>query len=125
MREAISHAFRDAPPPPSLRPGLIIALQALNVAFAAAIVSAWTYLSYFLADPIGWATWAPLSRHGNPGLLDYPFMVLWGMPLAGVAIAYCARRLMMHGLITTALILPILTLGIIIGWYYLAPTEWH
>lgn len=125
MREAIAHAFSDAPPAPVERRWFLRTLQLLNLGFATAVVSAWTYLSYFLADPIGWATWMPLSRSGNPHLFDYPFVVLWGLPVGGVLVSYCARRLTMHRLIATALLLPILTLGVIIGWFYLAPLEWH
>ena len=125
VREAIAHAFSDAPPVPTERRWVVVGLQLVNLAFASAVISAWTYLAYILAEPIGWATWVPLSRYGNPHLFDYPFMVLWALPIGGVIVAYCARRLMMHRLITTALVLPILTLGIIIGWYYLAPPEWH
>ena len=125
VREALAHAFSDAPVASPQRERVALLLQIVNLSFAAVMVSAWTYISYIIADPIAWATWVPLSRHANPGLFDYPFSLLWGLPVGGVVAGFCARRLTMPKLMITALWMPLLVLGMIFGWFYLTPIEWH
>jgi hypothetical protein len=50
-------------------------------------------------------------------------VLLWLMPLAGVALAWLALKSGRRGLALTALMLPIVLLGLIFGWFYGAPPE--
>ena len=68
------------------RPSAIIrALMGVNALFAGLILFAWTYVAFFVAEPLAWATWMPISRgYGLTGVMEYPFVMLWLFPLAGI-----------------------------------------
>jgi hypothetical protein len=60
------------------------AMSLLNIMFAAANVFLWSVLAMVMADPIAWATWHSLgSVNRRPDLFEYPFILLWGLPLLG------------------------------------------
>ena len=124
MREFVT--IDSAPEPVRIkRHRLQTMLQLINLGFVVVIISAWTFVALFVTEPIGWATWAPLSRGWRPGMLEYPFTLLWGLPVAGVAAAWLAQKNNFKALSYALLTFPILILGLIFGWYYLAPVEWH
>jgi len=58
----------------------------LNLVYASLPLLWWEQLSQFLMDPVRWATWTSLGP--NPGILEYPYAMLWGLPLAGFAIGW-------------------------------------
>lgn len=100
----------------------LLALAAVNAAFAAMVLSAWTFASLFIADPIEWATWMRVHRGSNVmELFDYPFVLLWLMPAGGIAVAWMSGKSRQWGTAYAALTLPIVVLGFCFCWYYLAP----
>jgi len=68
---------------------VVMTLIVVNATFAAASLFWWTMLSLFVAEPIRWATWHGVSP--NPDLFEYPFTLLWLMPLACAVAAWVAR----------------------------------
>jgi hypothetical protein len=61
----------------------------VDVLFAGAMLLWWGRLSWVLMDPVRWATWVNVGP--NPDLFEYPFVVLWGLPLAGVGLAWVVK----------------------------------
>lgn len=103
----------------------ILGLIALNAGFALACVFWWQIIGMFMADPISWATWAPISRGGRPDYFRYPFDLLWMMPLAGAIVAWMGLKLGNIRLAVFSGTFPIALLSVIFLWYYLAPMSWR
>jgi hypothetical protein len=103
----------------------IFALIVANVAFAIGCLFWWNLLGLFVADPIAWATWAPLGRAGSPDYFRYPFGLLWMMPLGGALLGWMAIKLDQLRLARAAGMFPLMLLSLIFGWYYLAPIAWR
>ena len=104
----------------------LILLAIVNAVFAGTMMSAWNYAQVFVAEPLAWATWMRVYRGG--ALLDifnYPFVLLWLMPACGIAIAVVAGEGRRWSMAWAALMLPIIILGVTIGWFYIAPPDWH
>lgn len=104
-------------------PRALFGLLCINIAFAATSVFWWTMMSLFAAEPIKWATWTGISS--SPDLLEYPFSLLWMVPVASSIAAWLTHK---GGKKRTAFNLacfPLIFLGLVFGWYYLAPPEWR
>jgi hypothetical protein len=100
----------------------LLLLAAVNAAFAVLVLSAWTFTSLFVADPIEWATWMRVHRGGSlMDLFDYPFVLLWLLPAGGISAAWMAGKSRKWGTAYAALTMPILVLGFCFAWFYLAP----
>ena len=98
----------------------------INATFAAAMLSAWTYVAVYVSQPIAWATWFTVYRTGEIlDIFDYPFILLWGLPFGAILAAWLAERLSMRGLAYTCVTIPVLMHGTIFAWFYLAPPEWR
>ncbi|MFM9940940.1 MAG: hypothetical protein ACKVP7_15765 [Hyphomicrobiaceae bacterium] len=104
----------------------LLLLACVNGIFAASMISAWTVTSLFIADPIEWATWMRIYRTGSiMELFDYPFVLLWLLPVSGIATAWVAGQSRNWSLAYGSLTLPIVVLGFCVGWFYLAPEAWR
>jgi hypothetical protein len=104
----------------------LLALMMANSLFSTAIVFAWTYVALVVAQPLSWATWMPVYRgYGLVGLFDYPFVLLWGLPLLGVFGAWMSMQGGRKSLAYAFVGVPLVMLALVMGWYYLAPGEWH
>ncbi len=98
----------------------------LNSLFSFCILFAWTYISYIVSEPLSWATWMPINRgYGLLGVLEYPFVLLWLFPLIGVAGAWTAVKARKTTLAYSFAAIPVVTLLLIFGWYYMAPPDWR
>jgi hypothetical protein len=102
-----------------------MAMLAMNVVFAAVVVFAWAYVALVISEPLAWATWMPVGRNWRPGMFEYPFTLLWALPGAGIVSGWTARKARNMPLAYFCASLPIITLILLFGWYYLAPIEWH
>lgn len=102
---------------------LLLILFIVNATFAVASVFFWTLLSLFVAEPIQWATWSGIAP--RPDLMDYPFILLWALPAGGIVCAWLVKNSGRSRMACWLAFLPIVLLGLIFGWYYLVPTEWH
>jgi hypothetical protein len=99
----------------------VLLLIVLNAGLAVACVFAWSLLGVLVADPIAWATWVPLGRSGTPDYFRYPFGLLWMMPAGGALVAWMGLKLDHNRLAWVGSLFPLALLGIVFGWYYLAP----
>lgn len=102
---------------------VLLVLFIVNATFAGTSLFMWTFLSLLIAEPIRWATWRGIDA--RPDLLDYPFVLLWLLPASGILAGWVAMRAQQHKLACWLAFFPIILLGLIFGWYYLTPIEWH
>lgn len=116
---AISYSdVRGQPENPS-----VLALLLVNAGLMVLFAVAWPAWASSLAEPIEWALTATGSQQLN--LLAYPYFVLWALPLACCWICTFANR---YGMVLLAQIVgatPPLLLGLIFGWFHLAPLSWR
>ncbi len=102
--------------------GTMTVLMLANAVIAMTVLFARTAISLYLVEPIAWATWMPVRRGTSfEDLFEYPFVMLWLMPAAGIAGAWISLKLGRRALAITCVTLPIALLALIIGWYNFAP----
>ena len=80
-------------------------------------------LGAFAAEPVRWATVQGVGS--RPELLEYPFVLLWLLPVAGACAAWVAQKAERLKLAYFLAFYPLLYFGVVTGWYYLAPAQWH
>ena len=116
------HADTAAKP----KPPFMLALMAINVAFVGLVLGAWSYVAAFVSEPIAWATWIRVYRSGTAlDMFEYPFSMLWAMPLCFLAMAWVSDRVGARGLAWTCLSIPIVLHTLILAWFHLAPPDWR
>lgn len=76
-----------------------------------------------MAEPLSWA--ARENVGSLPELLDYPYVLVWLLPLAGAGTGWLAQRNDRARLACGLSGLPVLTLAFVLGWYYLTPAAWR
>ncbi len=100
----------------------LIVLQAANLIFAASCVFLWAMLSLVVGEPI---RWAPEYGIGSrPQLFDYPFVLLWLLPVISACAAWVAQQIDRMKLAYFLALYPLAYISLIVGWYYLAPRHW-
>lgn len=93
-------------------------MACVNLAFAALNVFMWSIVALVLADPISWATWSPLGSVGSrPDLFEYPFVLLWAMPLAGSGVAALNNFLGFKRMARVAAAFPISLFLVTVCWW--------
>ena len=98
----------------------------VNAVFALTVVFGWTLVSLFISEPMAWATWHTVSRGTTIlELFAYPFSLLWVTPALGIMIAWLANKSKQYALAHACVLLPILFLGLICGWFYFTPEDWR
>lgn len=118
--------YEDGTAVPKRASMLMALLMGANALFAAGIVFAWTYLALFVAEPLAWATWMPINRgYGLLGLVEYPFMMLWIMPLIGVCGAWVCLKSGQKTFAYAFVGVPLVMLALVLGWFYLTPAGWR
>ena len=94
------------------------AMWLCNAVFALANVFFWSTLAVVLADPISWSTWSSIGGSGRqPELLEYPFVLLWALPLAGSAMAALYSFLGFSRMARVTAMFPLVLFGLTIGWW--------
>lgn len=98
----------------------------VNASFTVIVLLAWSSVQLLLIEPIEWATWRPIERtNGIMSLGDYPFVILWLMPLlgmfGGLVFGASGKSKQAYFCATT----PILLIVAILGWYYVLPQDWR
>lgn len=108
-----------------ITPILVLLIMA-NLAISAVILFAWTYIAFFVAEPLSWATWLPVTR-GNDlmGVFDYPFIILWNLPLIGAYGAWIGEKGGRKTMAYAFVAVPLIMASLVFGWYYLAPPDWR
>ena len=90
----------------------------INLAFAAANVFLWSFVAVVVADPIAWATWSSFgSVSRRPDLLEYPFVMLWGLPLLGSGVATVNNFLGFKQMAKVAAVFPLTLFGLTLIWW--------
>ena len=118
--------YEDGTPIIPPRSRKLLALMAANAAFAMVMLFAWTVVSLFVAEPMSWATWMPISRGSTfEDVVRYPFVLLWLMPASGIAGAWFAMKAGRMPLAYACVGLPIVVMSLVFGWYYLTPPDWR
>jgi len=98
-------------------------LVSANVVFGLCSVLFWEPVSLVIAEPILWATGQGIGT--RPELFDYPFVLIWLLPIACACIAWIASKAEWMKLAYFVAFYPMLYLGLVVGWYYLTPAQWH
>lgn len=118
--------YEDIKSAPLQRNNALFFLVAVNAIFAVTVLFGWTLVSILIVEPFSWATWMPVSRGSNlEDVIRYPFAMLWVMPLLGITGTWFAVKGRQRALAYLFVLIPIVFLSIVFGWYYLAPVEWH
>jgi hypothetical protein len=106
--------------------GPLTFLMLTNAVIALTVLFAWTAVSLYIVEPIAWATWMPVRRGTSfEELFEYPFVLLWLLPAAGIGGAWLSLRTGRRGAAFLCAIAPIAFLGLIFGWFYLAPPTYR
>lgn len=104
----------------------MVLLMGANLLFAGVILFAWTYIAFFLAEPIAWATWMPIHRgYGLSGIMEYPFVLLWLFPLVGVFGAWVSLKGGKKTFAYACVAVPLVIFVLVMTWYHLTPSDWH
>jgi hypothetical protein len=101
----------------------LTALIGINGLFVAGVLLWWHWMSVVMSEPVRWATWQAMGP--RPSIMDYPFLLLWALPLAGVAGSWFARKFGNMRMACGLAFFPVFYLGLIVGWFYLAPQTWR
>lgn len=107
------------------RTSLLRILITIDLAFVALVLCGWTVLSFWVVDPIVWATWAPLTVGVTPGIFERPFILIWAVPLAGTGCGWLAMKSGYRSVGEGVTLAPVLFILITFAWFYLTPIEWH
>ena len=93
-------------------------MACINLMFAALNVFMWSVVALVLADPISWATWSPLGAVTHrPDLFEYPFVLLWALPLAGSGVAALNNFLGFKRMAKLAAAFPISLFVVTVCWW--------
>lgn len=65
-------------------------VSALNACFIGLTLWAWSLLYPLVAAPLRWGTGQIVPSH--PDALDYPYAILWGLPMMATLVALVLRR---------------------------------
>lgn len=99
-------------------------LMAVNLLFASACIFWWGMMAIVVADAVSWATWGHIGR-GAPDFLQYPFILLWALPLGGSCLGWAWMKVDNERMAVTSTLFPIVLLSFVLGWYHFAPLAWR
>lgn len=106
--------------------GFMTFLMLANAVIVLTVLFAWTTVALYIVEPVTWATWMPVQRGTSfEDAFEYPFVVLWLMPAAGIVGAWLSLRLGRRSTALFCAIAPIALLALVFGWYYLAPPPYR
>ncbi len=94
-----------------------------NATFATVVLASWSHVAGILSGPLSWATGESISP--SPPLLEYPFVLLWLLPIASMAMGWVATRVQLVRVAHFVGIYPLLLLALMVSWYHLAPPHWR
>ena len=115
----MQHSFWDTSWRGSRRNRIFLfAVGILNSVFAATNIFYWSGAALVLADPISWATASQIGAVGHrPDLLEYPYVLLWTMPLAGSAVAMLTQFFGFRRVARVAALFPLALFGLTLCWW--------
>ena len=68
------------------------AMILVNVAFTALVIFQWPLIASYIADPMGAAAGQAMSDRSRPDFIDYPYSLLWTMPLICALFAWLGMK---------------------------------
>jgi hypothetical protein len=96
---------------------LVKGMTAVNLAFSLALLLGWRQLAPYLEDPVLKLAGSDVARDSS--IFAYPFVILWCMPLLGVAGVIIARSFDSKPLARFIALYPALVTLACCGWFYL------
>jgi hypothetical protein len=94
-------------------------LLLLNAWFVVLSLFWWKELAVFMADPLQWATWQHVSPRA--GILEYPVVLLWALPLTGSAAAWVMKKGNQTQLALWMASFPLLYISTLIACFHVIP----
>lgn len=101
----------------------LVVLMAINAGFVLAVMLWWHWMAVVMSEPVRWATWQALGP--RPAMFEYPFVLLWALPVSAVGFAWFARQFGKMRLACGLAFFPVFYLSLIVGWFYMTPMTWH
>ncbi len=96
-------------------------VSALNACFIGLTLWGWSILYPLVAGPLRWGTGQIVPSH--PEALDYPYAVLWILPIIATLSAFLLRREGQRPLAILVAAAPLLFLVILIAVFTVAPVR--
>jgi hypothetical protein len=91
-------------------------MSMLNIAMAICVLFAWPYIAGVLSDPMMLASGEGISS--RPSLDEYPYVVLWLLPLLCVIVSWIATTIGFTAFAKFVLAYPVMLYGCSIFWYH-------
>jgi hypothetical protein len=102
------------------------AMAVLNLGFSGACLFLWAVVALILAEPISWATLTHLGiTASRPALLEYPYMMLWLMPLVATGAASVSEIVGYRKLANVTAVFPLLLFTLTVCWWNLFGTTYQ
>ncbi len=102
---------------------ILTLMVGINVGIALVALSSWAVIRLTVAQPLSWATSQIVGE--NPDFLDYPFVLLWALPILAVLVARGAAKWGAREMaLGTAVLPPLLFATVMITFYY-GPSAWR
>ena len=104
---------------PSYAPVYLFLLA--DIAMFMAVVLAWPLVHPLFGATVEWAVGQSAHHAAWQDMLNYPYVLLWGMPLGGSIVAWSAMRANSHQLALISAALPVVLFALAICWFDFAP----
>lgn len=119
----MSLSYYDLQRKPKPRTILARGWMAANALIALGMLFYWSGLVGYVGEPYRWATQSGISA--QPGLFEANYVALWATPLICLLAGWLALRSQQDSVARIVGSYPTFFLGVLLGWYYLAPQHWH
>ena len=93
------------------------AMILLNVAFTALVIFQWPLIASWIADPMGAASGQAMSDRTTPDLIDYPYNLLWTMPVVCALFAFLGMKSGWTAFSKFVSFFPVAHIGLSCLWY--------
>ena len=100
-------------------------MLAVNLAVCVVVLFSWPLVGPLLANPISAAADASLDGTITPSIIDYPYVVLWLLPMLGAVGAWFASNLGHQTLARFLAAYPLLLILSSCGWYWYLSGTYH
>jgi hypothetical protein len=94
-------------------------LLLVNAVFVALSLFWWKELASLMAHPLQWATWQHVSPRA--GILEYPVVLLWALPLVGCAAAWVMKKGNQTQLALWMASFPLLYIATLVACFHIIP----
>jgi hypothetical protein len=68
---------------------------------------------------MSWATWRAIGTIGHrPDLFEYPFLLIWGLPVVAAVLAFFNYTFGLRKLASVIALFPLVLMTVIVLWWY-------